>query len=39
MLEELLSALQGDRVGQPTVIHILRASELREVQVTVGERE
>jgi S1-C subfamily serine protease len=38
-LEELLSALQGDRVGQPSTIKILRAGELRDVQVTIGERE
>lgn len=39
MLEELLGALQGDRVGQPTAIQILRAGELRTVDITIGERE
>lgn len=36
--DELQVQLGPDRVGQPTVVRIVRGGELREVSVTVGER-
>jgi S1-C subfamily serine protease len=35
---DLLPALDEDRVGREVVLRVLRAGELREVRVTVGER-
>ena len=37
--EELQRLLSPDRVGQPTPLRIIRGGEIREITVTVGERE
>ncbi|MGE0542796.1 MAG: S1C family serine protease [Dehalococcoidia bacterium] len=37
--DELQRLLSPDRVGQPTPLRIIRGGEIREVSVTVGERE
>jgi S1-C subfamily serine protease len=38
-VEELLGSLAGDRVGQQVAIQLLRAGQLMEVAVTIGERD
>lgn len=37
-LEELLSLLQGERVGQSVALGMVRGGEYREVEVTIAER-
>jgi S1-C subfamily serine protease len=37
--EALLTLLRGERIGRPVALTVLRGGELREVPVTVGERE
>jgi S1-C subfamily serine protease len=37
--EALLTLLRGDRIGRPVALSVSRAGELREIAVTVGERE
>jgi S1-C subfamily serine protease len=37
--DELLSLLTGDVVGRPTAVEIVRAGNLQEVTVTIGERK
>lgn len=37
-IDELMTQLSGDRIGQTLPFQILRSGELHEVQVTVGER-
>ncbi len=37
--DDLLALLAGDRIGQPVTVRIVRGGELRELTVTVGERE
>ena len=36
--EALLTLLRGDRVGKTTALSILRAADLRDVPVAVGDR-
>ena len=36
--EELMALLSGDRVGKSVKVRILRGGEVRDVNVTVGER-
>ena len=38
-MDDLMSALSGDRVGKPASIKILRGGEVLELEVVVGERE
>jgi len=38
-LEELLGMLNGERVGRPVPVQIVRGGQLHEVTVTVGERD
>jgi S1-C subfamily serine protease len=38
-VEELLGSLAGDRVGQQVSLQLLRAGQLVEVSVTIGERD
>jgi S1-C subfamily serine protease len=35
---ELLALLTGDRVGKAVPVRLIRAGEMREIQLTVGER-
>jgi S1-C subfamily serine protease len=37
--EALLTLLRGERIGRPVALTVLRGGELRDIQVTVGERE
>jgi S1-C subfamily serine protease len=37
-LDELLALLNGDRVGKPVTVHVVRGGQVQEVNVTVGER-
>jgi S1-C subfamily serine protease len=37
--EALLTLLRGERIGRPVALTVLRGGELREIPVTVGERE
>ena len=37
--DELQRLLSPDRVGQPTPLRIIRGGEIRDITVTVGERE
>ncbi len=38
-LDDLFGALSGDRVGAEVPVRILRCVEVRELSVTIGERE
>ena len=38
-LEELLDLLSHDRVGRETAVRLVRAGEVRELSITVGERK
>ncbi len=38
-LEELLGMLNGERVGRPVPVQIVRGGQLHEVTITVGERD
>lgn len=37
-LDELMATLQGERVGKPINIELVRGGELRQMSITVGER-
>jgi S1-C subfamily serine protease len=37
--DDLLALLAGDRIGQSITVRIVRGGELRDLTVTVGERE
>ena len=37
--EDLLALLGAERVGQATTVQVMRAGELRELSVTIGERQ
>jgi S1-C subfamily serine protease len=37
--EALLTLLRGERIGRPVALTVLRGGELRDIPVTVGERE
>lgn len=38
-LDDLMASLSGDRVGKPLRIRLIRAGQLQELNVVVGERE
>lgn len=38
-LEALLGLLEGERVGRPVPVHLVRGGQLQEATVTVGERD